>query len=218
MARLFITEREIDFINDIAKEVMKDVIGQKIYYYPLSETKSKIHNVYNESLQKIFDNPIEIDALVADYEQTQKIGNFGVDNNFTIELYLHYKDLIDKGINVCIGDFFSYGELFFEITQTINMKNIYGLPEHRTGIKINGTQVRESQFKTKIIGPTDIKYTDDDAVKKEFEQQKGFDTDSNGNETGDTRDLIKKGIIEKSIGGQRKVLDKGNRASFYDEE
>ena len=183
MARLFITEREIDFINDIAKEVMKDVIGQKIYYYPLSETKSKIHQVYNESLQKIFDNPIEIDALVADYEQTQKIGNFGVDNNFTIELYLHYKDLIDKGINVCIGDFFSYGELFFEITQTINMKNIYGLPEHRTGIKIQGTQVRESQFKTKLIGPTDIRFSDDDAIKKEFEQQRGFDTDTNGNDT-----------------------------------
>ena len=40
MGRLFITQREINFINDIAKEVVKDVIGQKIYYFPISEIKS----------------------------------------------------------------------------------------------------------------------------------------------------------------------------------
>ena len=41
MARFFITQREINFINDIAKEVVKDVVGQKIYYFPISETKTK---------------------------------------------------------------------------------------------------------------------------------------------------------------------------------
>jgi len=33
MARLFITPREIDFISDITKEVIKDVVGQKIFFY-----------------------------------------------------------------------------------------------------------------------------------------------------------------------------------------
>jgi hypothetical protein len=219
MSRLFITQREIDFINDIGKEVIKDVIGQKIYYYPISDIKSKIHTIYNESLNKVFDNPIEIEALVSDYEQTQKINNFGVDNNYTIELYLHYKDLIDKGIIVSVGDFFSYGNNFFEITQTINLKNVYGLPEHRTGIKIQGTQVRESQFKTKIFGPTDIKYSDADAVQKEFEQQRGFEENSRGEKTGDKRDLIENGKIEKSIGGQRKIkINSSKDSSFYDDE
>ena len=41
MARLFITPRELNFINDIAKEIIKDVVGQKIYYFPISEVKSK---------------------------------------------------------------------------------------------------------------------------------------------------------------------------------
>ena len=30
MARLFITPRELDFISDINKEIVKDVIGQKV--------------------------------------------------------------------------------------------------------------------------------------------------------------------------------------------
>ena len=43
MARLFITPRELNFINDIAKEVIKDVIGQKVYLFQISEIKSKVH-------------------------------------------------------------------------------------------------------------------------------------------------------------------------------
>ena len=64
MGRLFITEREINFINDIAKEVVKDVIGQKIYYFPISEIRSNVHDIYEESHEKIFDSPIEIECLV----------------------------------------------------------------------------------------------------------------------------------------------------------
>ena len=57
MARLFITPREIDFINDMFKEVVKDVVGQKIYYNPIANDKSKVHDVYEESTEKVFDNP-----------------------------------------------------------------------------------------------------------------------------------------------------------------
>ena len=35
MARLFITPRELNFISDITKEIIKDVVGQKVYYYPI---------------------------------------------------------------------------------------------------------------------------------------------------------------------------------------
>ena len=58
MSRLFITPREINFINDIGKEIVKDVIGQKIYYFPISEIKSKVHDIYEEAEDKIFENPI----------------------------------------------------------------------------------------------------------------------------------------------------------------
>ena len=72
MARLFITPREINFINDLSKEVIKDVIGQKIYYYQISNIKSNVHDVYQESPEKIFDNPIEIDEeliIIPDWDE-----------------------------------------------------------------------------------------------------------------------------------------------------
>ena len=55
MARLFITTREIDFISDLTKEITKDVIGQSIYYYRIREDVSEVHEVYEESLEKIFE-------------------------------------------------------------------------------------------------------------------------------------------------------------------
>ena len=59
MARLFITPREINFINDIGKEIVKDVVGQKIYYFPISKIKTRVHDIYEEAPEKVFENPIK---------------------------------------------------------------------------------------------------------------------------------------------------------------
>ena len=115
MSRLFITQREIDFINDIGKEVIKDVIGQKIYLFQISEIKSKVHDVYEESQDKVFETPIELDCLVKYNAQEITTNRFGSEEYYTIEAYIQSKDLLDKGIEILEGDFFSYGSVFFEI-------------------------------------------------------------------------------------------------------
>ena len=117
MARLFVTERELNFIADITREIVKDVVGQCIYYYSVSELKTKTHDVYTEAMQKIFDNPIKIDAFVDNIYQTDtKIDQFGVDQRYKLDVFLQYRDLNEKGINISLGDFFSFGDVFYEIT------------------------------------------------------------------------------------------------------
>lgn len=222
MARLFLTPRELNFISDLTKEIVKDVVGQKIIYYPISELKTNTHGVYNEALKKVFDNPIIIDALVNNEFQTEtKIDKFGVDAQFRIEVYIQYRDLVEKGINVNIGDFFSFSDLMFEITDKTFMRNIYGLAEHKDGIKIIGTKARQGVFDAPIIGPTDIAYTDADSVQDTFVQQRGIDEDPN-NPNGDIRDLRKSGVLDAPLTGQREVSPKGDSTgagpSFYDED
>lgn len=222
MARLFITPRELNFISDITKEIMKDVVGQKIYYYPISEHKTKTHGVYNEALKKVYDNPIILDAFVdTNFQSDTKVGKFGIDAQFKIEVFLQHRDLVDKGINVTIGDFFSFSDVFYEIAERVFMRNIYGMPEHKDGVKLVGIKSREGLFDAPVVGPTDISYTDADAVQNTFVQQRGYATDANGDATGDRRDLRENGVLDSPLSGAKEVSPSGDQtgagSGFYDE-
>ena len=221
MARLFITQREMSFINDIAKEIVKDVVGQKIYYYSISEIKTQIHDIYEESPDKIFDDPIEIDCMVKCQEQEIRTNQFGSEEFYNIECYIQKKDLLDKGIEVNEGDFFSYGSVFFEVIKSPTSSTIYGQIEYGNFITVTGKQARKRQFVSKVFGPTSQKYTDEDAVQDTFVQQRGFEKNRLG-ETGDVRDLVKKGVLEKPITGPKEVSPRGDKtgagSSFYDED
>ena len=221
MSRFFITPREINFINDIAKEVVKDVVGQKIYYFPISVSKSRVHDVYEEAVEKVFENPIEIDALVKYQPQEVRANYFGSEEYFTIEVYVQSRDLIDKQIEILEGDFFSYGSVFFEVIQAPDSNTIYGEVEHKGFLTIIGKQARKGQFTAKVFGPTDEQYSDPDAVQQTFRQQRGFKDNKSG-PTGDVRELQKNGVLTKPISGPAEVSQEGDPqnvgSAFYGDD
>jgi len=187
MARLFIGLREVQFINDLTKEFIKDVAGQVIHYFPVSAIKSSVHKIYNESLQKIFENPIAIPALVGMPEYSSKTTNFGPDIEAKIEVLVQFKDLQDKKIVVSEGDFFSYDDMFYEVLTVVNVgKNIFGLAEYNTAWKITARSARLNQMDVPNLpdprlAPEDIQVT--------FQQQRGLPLMNDGKETGDVREM-----------------------------
>lgn len=223
MSRLYITPRELNFISDITKEFMKDVVGQKVYYYAINENKTKVDGLYNEATKKVYDQPIALDALVdTNFQDDTKINQFGVDASYKVEVFLQYRDLVDKGITVSIGDFFSFSDIFYEVTEKVFMRNIYGLPEHKDGIKLVGTKARNTQFTARAIGPTDISYSDPDAVQTTFHQQRGQSVNAEG-PTGDKRDLQNENVLGPPITGAKEVSPRGDTdgsgaSSFYGDD
>jgi len=220
MARLFLTPREIDFINDTTKEIIKDVVGQKIYYYAIRADVTKVHDVYEEAPDKVFDPPIEIEARVDWQPEQVRTNRYGVEEYYTIDVYLHYEDLLDRNINAQIGDYFSYGTTFFEITQLVYDSTIYGQIEHTMGIKLTGKQARLGQISKDPLGPTSESYTDPGAVQETFVQQRGFAENRLG-ETGDVRSLQQKNVLSAPITGPAEVSPMGDDtdagSSFYGE-
>jgi len=221
MARLFLTQREVDFISDITKEVVKDVVGQKIYYYPISEERTQAHPVYDEAIRKIFDQPIEIEALIDNsFEKDTVINQFGIDKDYKIEVFIHYRDMIERGIQCSIGDFFTFSDVIFEVTEVRVMRNIYGLAEHPEGVRLVGSPARQESIDIYIKGPTDIGYSDDDAVQKTFVQQRGYESNELG-DTADQRALVDNGVLDPPLTGPKQVSEKGDvkgRNAFYGEE
>ena len=211
MSRLFITPREIDFIADINKEMVKDILGQKIYYYHVREDLTDVHAVYEEAVNKVYDPPIEIGARVTWEPATVRTNNFGQENYYGIEVYLQSRDLLDKEIEPRAGDFFSYGDTFFEITSILYQSTIFGEVEHMTGVKLTGKQARIGQINKTPIGPTDESYADKDAVQTTFVQQRGFAENSEG-PTGDVRSLQEKDVLTAPITGPAEVSPKGGNS------
>src|SRR3990167_1025408 len=223
LARLFIGPREQDFISDIVKEITKDVIGQKIFYYSINETKTRVHDVYLEAPDKVFEQPIELDALVEFKKASVRTGQFGSETVFDISAYVQRRDLLDKGVQLAEGDFFSYGRVFFEIVKLVFNDVIYGEVEYLDGYEILGKEARRAQFVTKLFGPTDEAFLDADATQQTFVQQRGFAENKNG-PTGDVRALHEKGVTEKGLTGPKEVSPRGGAgdastagSSFYDE-
>ena len=207
MARLFITPREIDFISDLTKELIKDVVGQKIFYYRVREDLTKVHDVYEEAQSKVFDPPVEIEARIEWSAAAVRKNRFGGEEMYTINAYLHERDLLDRDINPEPGDFFSYGDTFYEITTATVDTNAYGQIEHAVGLKLTAKQARQGLIDMVPNGPTDESYTDEDAVQDTFVQQRGFEKNRLG-ETGDTRSLQKKGVLTEPISGPAEVSPK----------
>ena len=227
MARLFITSREIDFISDLTKEITKDVVGQKIYYYKVRDDLSDIHDVYEESEDKVFDPPVILDALVEWGPAENITGKFGSEKRYSININLHYRDLLDKGIDVDMGDYFSYGDTFFEVVRVNYTSSVYGQIEHYTGVVLVGKQARKGLIDFRPIGPLEEAYSDEDAVQDTFVQQRGFAKTKEG-ETGDVRSLRKKEVLDEPITGPKEVSPDGGNSkkddlgfidsSFYGDE
>jgi len=121
--------------------------------------------------------------------------------------------MIDRGIDIKEGDYFSFGDKFYEITSKADDSIIYGQVEHMTGYIIVGKVARKGQINVKPIGPIGEHYTDEGAVQEVFEQQRG-DTSK-----GDKRQLVSDGVLEPSITGA-KSIDKrdSGRSSFYGDQ
>lgn len=221
MARLFIGPREQAFMSDITKELLKDIVGQKIYYYSISADRTKTHPVYEEAVEKVFDPPVEVDALVASPEYGTTVNDFTVDQTYKVEAYVQWKDAVDKGLDPSMGDFFTYGDITYEITSVNFMKPVYGQIEHKDGIKLTGVKAREGLLKVRPHGPTDVSFSDPDAVQETFVQQRG-ERENRLGPTNDRRELYENGTLDRPLSGPREVAPRGagpggKKPAFYDE-
>lgn len=216
MPRLFITERELDFVSDITKELMKDVIGQKIYYYAIRTDATAENKLYQEAIAKVFDNPIEINCLTDWQPEETKTNKWGSEKYASIEIRLHARDLNDKNITIKTGDYFSYGSVFFEMTSVSTISKIFGQVEHITGYKISGKQAREGLVKKTPLGPYQEAFKLEKNVQEEFTQQRGEQKDAFNEVTGDIRELKRKEKIENISGN--KTIRKDVESSFYGDE
>lgn len=210
MARLFITHREQQFIQNIASEYTGDIIGQYIVYYPISMLHTRVHEVYDEAVEKIFENPIKVIVLAGQPNRSNSYNQFGIDSETNIELYIQARNLIDKNLSVNAGDFFVYGNEVYEITDALDIENVFGQAEYDKGVKITGLLSRIGEFDIEDFKNMleQSKTFADGNTHKTFVQQRGLKETEEGF-TGDIRgmrDRLGEDMMPIALGeGERKV-------------
>lgn len=167
---------------------MKDVGMGYIIYYPISTLLTNVHPVYEEAVEKIFENPIKIDVLAGQPDRQTTWNNFGNELESSIEIWIQPGDMIDRGIKLFAGDFFIYGNKVYEIVNLVSIENIYCQPEYERSIKIMGKLARAGQFNIQDFKDLleNNKSFSESKVQKQFVQQRGFSETEEG-PTGDKR-------------------------------
>jgi len=147
---LFTGKKEKDFVKQINDEVIERVIGQGIFYYPISIEHTEFHEVYGEAITKTFLPPIRVHALIEWTEYVTETGKFGVDRRRAISVHFHKRRLTeDQNLYVREGDFVKYGDLFYEIVSLSEPQELFGQNDTKVEIVAKCIRAREGRFNAK---------------------------------------------------------------------
>jgi len=148
---LFTGKKERDLVKQVNDELIERVIGQQILYYPISLEHTNFHPLYGEAIEKTFLPPIRVYALVTWEElQTSWLSNVGVDKKASINVHFHKRRLTeDQDLYVRVGDFVSYGDIYYEIANLSEPKQLFGQPQHRMEISAKCIRARKGLFDAK---------------------------------------------------------------------
>lgn len=144
---LFLNSQERDFISQVNNELIEQVIGQNILYYPIDVERSNFHSMYGESIKKSFLPPIQCYCLV---EQKGKVSdNLGnvIDIADNLVVHFHKRRLTeDKNLSVTPGDFLLYGQNFYEIVSLAEPRQIFGQVGRDIEVSVNCVRARDGLF------------------------------------------------------------------------
>lgn len=138
-------------IKDLTNEIMKKICNQKVYIYSIDENLTK-DNIYGESENKIFREPKQTWARI-EYETPQgNLNSFGYDIKYTANMYFYSTMLNDQDIKLNSGDVVRVGSdnissnstIFYELTQVVSDKPLWGQSDNFITIMARATVARKS--------------------------------------------------------------------------
>ena len=148
MARRFITQKELDYINRVTKELVQATVGQEVLYYQIALDENDAHRVYKEAVRKTWKPPVKCNALVQWTDNAAKSGLFNLDQDIQIEVYFHKDELDDRNLVPREGDFVEFGQVYFEIASVAQPQITFGQIQAKVMYKCVCVASREMQFQT----------------------------------------------------------------------
>lgn len=134
-------------MEKLSKELIQNFVGQEIIYYAISVEESSVHDVYDEAVQKVWMQPVTLNARVKFNNSTTRSTGMGADSEYELEAYCHTKELIERNLKPREGDFVEFGQVVFEIASVTMPQMAFGQANNKIMTKLVCVPSREGQFK-----------------------------------------------------------------------
>lgn len=129
---LFTGKPEIDFQKGVSDEIIEDIIGQEVLYFPIDMQRTKWHPLYKEAIHKVFLNPIRVKVLIEYSDSNTVINKYTIDRRAVIKVHFPKRRISeDQNLVVREGDFLAYNEEFHEIAKLEEPTMLYGQIQHK---------------------------------------------------------------------------------------
>ena len=144
---LFVGDKERKLVRQVNTELIENVVGQVVAYYPISLEHTNFHPVYGEAIEKTFLDPVRVYARVETLPAVVTHDMKGYDKRPQISVYFHRKRLTqDQDLFVRVGDFLYYDGDYYEIVSTTGSKRLFGQADQKYEITAQCIKAREGVF------------------------------------------------------------------------
>ena len=111
---LFGKSRDINLFHTINSELLKDIIQTEVAYYKFA-LEQTVSNVYGESTDKSYYEPLKIACLIERQDQSWASDNFGSDVNQSVDFRFVKDQLLTINLIPEIGDILLFRNNFYEV-------------------------------------------------------------------------------------------------------
>ncbi len=122
---LFGGSRDISLFRHINKELINNIIQQSVGYYKIALDKTEA-NLYGESLNKTYNDPVLVNCLIERNPQTWTETEFGSNIAQDITVRFLRDILVDINLVPEVGDVMLWQENYYEISGTIENQLFVG--------------------------------------------------------------------------------------------
>jgi hypothetical protein len=145
---LFFDKRTIQYMNNISTELLELIIMTPIIYYSVvGDLTETTDDIYGESQNKTFRQPVQLYGRILYNEPIVVSGTFSSENQYSLGLYLQHDRIED-----------------YEVTTVKYPQMIGGLPQFQLGVILDCISVRQNVFNPEKQGPFDPSIQGDSTV------------------------------------------------------
>lgn len=112
---LFLRQEDLDLFNTIAQDLVEDVVDTPIYLYKLAVSSMTEDDLYGDSIDKIYYNPVTVYGLIAHDDESTSNEEAGIDTNQNITANFQRDSLRTSNIYPEIGDILEWQQNYYEI-------------------------------------------------------------------------------------------------------